>query len=606
MDSLPWILLLLPLASAAAIKLAFARAGNLSALLATFTAAALFAGSLLLLRAGEVHPAPLDWARAGGWSIELAPKVDALAAGMLAVVTAVGLLVHVFSLGYMRDDDGKARYFAGLSLFLFSMTGIVLAGNFLMMYVFWELVGLSSYILIGHWFRRPAAAEAAKKAFLTNRVGDFGFLAGILLLWGAAGTTDFTELAGQAAQGTLGLPGPLLVAALLCLFCGAVGKSAQFPLHVWLPDAMEGPTPVSALIHAATMVAAGVYMLVRVSFLLALPDAHAAASVIAWVGGITSLLAGLMATQQDDIKRVLAYSTVSQLGYMVMAVGLLAAEAAFFHLFTHAFFKALLFLAAGAVIHACHHQQDIWRLGGLAKRMPVTFLTFLAGAAALAALPYVTAGFYSKEAILAAAWEHNKPLFALGAFVALLTPFYMVRVLVVAFLGKARSHEVAEAREVGPVMWVPLVVLGVMSLVAGLPGDSLPAQLVLTERWLPHGHAPAVVLATSIGTLVLGAGLGFVLYRNRDKEPLAIVPFRAKFWFDEIYLAIIRTVQDAVAATLAAIDRHVVDGLICGGSALLARSVGGVFRKLHGGSLQAYSFVIGVGLLLVWWLARTH
>ena len=609
MDILPWILLLLPLASAALLKLVLPRAGHLAALVGTLSAGAMLVLSLVLLKAGPVHPPAFDWIRiadpAFRNSTRMAPTVDSLSAAMTVVVAAIGFFVHMFSLGYMKDDPGQERYFAGLSFFLFSMTGIVLAGNFLMMFVFWELVGVSSYILIGHWFHKDSAAEAAKKAFLTNRIGDFGFMIGILMLWGAAGSTDFVKLAERAAQGMLGLHGPLLTVAVLCLFCGAVGKSAQVPLHVWLPDAMEGPTPVSALIHAATMVAAGVYMLVRVSFLLVLPEAHAAATVIAWVGGITSLLAALLATQQNDIKRVLAYSTLSQLGYMVMAVGLLAAQAAFFHLFTHAFFKALLFLGAGAVIHACHHEQDIWKMGGLSKRMPLTFLTFLAGTAALAAVPYVTAGFYSKEAILGAAWEHNKALFGLAAFVALLTPFYMTRVLVVAFLGQPRDHGAGQAREVSPVMWIPLAVLGVMALIAGFPGKFLPAQWILTEEWYPHEHAPMVVMGVSVGTLIAGAGLGFVLYRGREKDPISVTALRAKFWIDEAYLVLVRVFQDAVASVVAALDRHVVDGVICGGSSLLARGLGGVFRRLQNGSLQAYSFVIGFGLLLVWWIAST-
>jgi NADH-quinone oxidoreductase subunit L len=607
---LPWILLLLPLLSAMVIKFALPRAGGVAALLGTFTTTAMFGISLFLLgHSGEVNPVPFHWLTPGfGKNIDVALQVTPLAKGMMFVVATIGLLVHLFSLGYMKDDAGKARYFAGLSLFMFSMTGIVLAKNFLMMFIFWELVGVSSYILIGHWFHKDSAAEAAKKAFLTNRIGDFGFMAGILLLFGAAGTLDFDELALRAANGTLGLSGGMLTAAVLCLFCGAVGKSAQFPLHVWLPDAMEGPTPVSALIHAATMVAAGVYMLVRISFLIALPDAQTAAQVIAWIGGGTALLAALMATQQNDIKRVLAYSTLSQLGYMVMAVGLFAPQAAFFHLFTHAFFKALLFLGSGAVIYACHHEQDIWKMGGLSKKMPLTFLTFLAGTAALAAVPYVTAGFWSKEAILGAAWEQNHALFWLAGGVAFLTPFYMTRLFVVAFLGKPRGEGASHAHEVPPVMWAPLVALAVAAIVAGF---KMVSGLVLPPDYMPvlfpehHAEGHTMVLGVSIASLVLGAGLGFVLYRGRDTDPLNITLFRRKFFFDEIYNGFIKAAQDGGAAVLNLIDRHLVDGLLVGGVGHMATGLGAAFRRLQSGNLQSYTFIIGLGLILFWWIAAS-
>ncbi len=368
------------------------------------------------------------------FSVPLGLTLDPLSRSMLFMVTGVGALIHIYSLGYMGTDEGKSRYFAGLSLFMFSMLGIVLANNFVMMFIFWELVGVSSYLLIGHWFERPAAADAAKKAFITNRIGDFGFMLGILMVWTATGSLVFADIAAGMAKFTAH-PGYLTVAALL-VFCGAVGKSAQFPLHVWLPDAMEGPTPVSALIHAATMVAAGVYMLVRVGFLI---DASSGAlHVIAWIGTITALLAALMATQQNDIKRILAYSTLSQLGYMVMAVGLASGQAAMFHLFTHAAFKALLFLGAGSVIYVLHHEQDIWQMGGLARRLPITFLTFLVGMLALIGFPGFS-GFFSKDAILLLAYERNPPIFALAAFTALLTAFYMTRLMVVAFFGRPRS-----------------------------------------------------------------------------------------------------------------------------------------------------------------------
>jgi len=325
---------------------------------------------------------------------------------MAVLVSGVGALIHIYSLGYMRDDEGKSRYFAALSLFMFAMLGIVFANNFVMLFIFWELVGFTSYVLIGHWFFRDAAADAANKAFITTRIGDFGFMTGILMIWMATGSVVFAEIAPQMPM--FGGHATFVAIVALLIFCGAVGKSAQFPLHVWLPDAMEGPTPVSALIHAATMVAAGVYMLVRVAFII--QASQTALLIVAWIGTITAVMSALIATQQNDIKRILAYSTLSQLGYMVMAVGLASDEAAMFHLFTHAFFKALLFLAAGSIIVMLHHEQNIWKMGGLRRRLPITFVTFGAGALALNGCPPFS-GFFSKDAILAIAWEHNPAFF---------------------------------------------------------------------------------------------------------------------------------------------------------------------------------------------------
>src|SRR3954467_13576391 len=360
MSALPWFILLLPLVAAAVIALVTKAWPGLSAFISVTAALAGFAMSCAVFATAGLQPFELTW-------LDLKPilyvpigfVLDALSRTMLLIVPAGGALIHVYSLGYMRDDPSKARYFASLAFFMFSMLGIVVANNFVMMFIFWELVGVSSYLLIGHWFEKASAAEAAKKAFLTNRIGDFGFMLGILMAWVATGSVVFSEMHQQLARIT-SYPDYLSIAALL-IFCGAVGKSAQFPLHVWLPDAMEGPTPISALIHAATMVAAGVYMLVRVGFIFT-PDAL---TVIAWIGGFTALLAALIAVQQNDIKRILAYSTLSQLGYMVMAVGLGGPSSAIYHLTTHAFFKALLFLGAGSVIYALHHQQDIWAMGRL-------------------------------------------------------------------------------------------------------------------------------------------------------------------------------------------------------------------------------------------------
>ena len=560
------------------------------------------------------------WASAGGegsivnigswidlgkdFQINISFKINQLATGMMLVVTFIGALVHIFSLAYMKDDDGKARYFGALSLFMFSMTGIVLADNLAMMFIFWELVGVSSYLLIGHWHQKNSAADAAKKAFLTNRIGDFGFMIGILLLWKATGSLSFDEIAAilgpEGDPNTAALSGGWLTAAILCLFCGAVGKSAQLPLHVWLPDAMEGPTPVSALIHAATMVAAGVYMMVRLSFLLELPDAATAAHVIAWIGAITALFAALCATQQNDIKKVLAYSTLSQLGYMIMAVGLLAKEAAFFHLFTHAFFKALLFLGSGAVIYACHHEQDIWKMGGLAKKMPKTALTFFIGTAALIAVPFVTSGWFSKEAILHAAHAHGGAFFWIGVFTAFFTSFYMTRLCVVAFLGKPRDHGADHAHEVPMVMLAPLLILAVPSLIGGF---SIFAERFLSLGHGDHGHASAVPMIASITVLLAGVGLGFVTYKGRDTDPIRLGFLANKFYIDELYAKLVAVFQDAVAKVSQYADILLIDGLGVRGVSGLAAVFGSGFRRLQGGSLQAYGFLFGFGVIVLLFLA---
>src|SRR6267142_1135718 len=435
-ELLPWFVLFLPLAAAVIITLFTRRDRELSAGLSIGAVVAGFILSVIFVSWAGWQPAnpesTVNWLSIGDLSVQFGLRLDPLSLLMMLIVTGVASAIHVYSWGYMRDDSGFSRYFACLSLFTFSMLGIVLANNFVELFIFWELVGVSSYLLIGFWFERSAAADAGKKAFITNRLGDFGFLLGILLVWATLGSLNFEVLLKQLSINPQAL-GSLATVAGLLIFCGAMGKSAQFPLHVWLPDAMEGPTPVSALIHAATMVAAGVYMLCRVFFLLSVPGSQAL-EVIAWIGGFTSLLAALIAVQQNDVKRILAYSTLSQLGYMVMAVGLHGPGPAMFHLTTHAFFKALLFLGAGSVIVALHHEQDIWKMGGLRRKMPVTFWTFLFGTLALCGVPPFS-GFYSKDAILAQALHaRNYPLFALAVFVAVLTTFYMFRVFFVVFL----------------------------------------------------------------------------------------------------------------------------------------------------------------------------
>ncbi|MEP4079322.1 NADH-quinone oxidoreductase subunit L [Haloferula sp.] len=599
---MPWLLLLLPLLAAIANQLYLKRNAFIASMVSTGSAVVTFIASLILLGI-DASPAPFHWITVGDFTVDISIKLDQLSKGMMIVVTGVGMLVHIFSLAYMADDSAKARYFTGLSLFMFSMTGIVLAGNFIMTFIFWELVGLSSYLLIGHWYQKDSAADAAKKAFLVNRIGDFGFMVGILLLFGLTGTFVFDEMGSGLAAFAAANPeivGSLLGVAILCVFCGAVGKSAQMPLHVWLPDAMEGPTPVSALIHAATMVAAGVYMLFRVQLSLGeVAFEGFAGHTIAWIGGITALCAALMATQQDDIKRVLAYSTLSQLGYMVMAVGLIAGEAGMFHLFTHAWFKALLFLGSGAVIYACHHEQNIWKMGGLRKKMPITSFTFAIGTAALIAVPFVTSGFYSKEEILAAAYGKNKALFGIAVFVAFLTTFYMTRAFVVAFLGKARSDNADHAKEVGPLMFVPLLVLAALAIGSAWLTGPLSA---IDPRAHHHGHVDGhyLILGCSIGALILGLALGFILYNGKDKDPVSIPLFRNRFYLDTFYeKGIVKYLQDALAAIIHFIDEFLINGILVGGSGRLAETFGNIFRRVQNGNLQGYAFAIGLGVILV-------
>ncbi len=597
--NLAWILLFLPLVVAAANQLVLKKTG-LAPIVSVASSVVTFVLAMLLL--GKNETANFAWATIGDFSINIGIKLDQLSTGMMMVVTGVGMLVHIFSLAYMKDDDAKARYFTGLSLFMFSMTGIVLADNFVMTFIFWELVGLSSYLLIGHWYQKDSAADAAKKAFLCNRVGDFGFMAGILMLWGITGHLAFDGMksgieAYQAANPAIAAG--VISAAVLFIFCGAIGKSAQLPLHVWLPDAMEGPTPVSALIHAATMVAAGVYMLFRLQFSLGFDvfEGLQASAVIAWTGGLTALVAALMATQQDDIKRVLAYSTLSQLGYMVMAVGLVAGEAGMFHLFTHAWFKALLFLGSGAVIYACHHEQDIWKMGGLLKKMPITGITFAIGFAALIAVPF-TSGFFSKEQILEAAHQKQPLLFWIAAAVAVLTPFYMTRLFVVAFLGKPKSKNADHAHEVGPLMFGPLVLLAILGLIAGFPfiaAKFAPAYLQ-PEHLIHFG----TVTNVSIAALIIGVVSGFVLYAGKEKDPLSIPLLQNRFYIDGIYdNFLVRYFQDAFSAIIAFFDEFIINGLIVGGLSRAAESFGNIFRKVQSGSLQGYAFAFGLGVILV-------
>jgi len=610
--ALPWIILFTPLISALLILFVTKGSRTISGYVSVGAVLiSLLASLVIFMRPDPEGFNQFSWLYFPNlFHVNIGVTIDRLSKAMLLVVTTVGSLVHIFSLGYMAEDKGKSRYFAGLSLFMFSMLGIVLASNFVMMFIFWELVGVSSYILIGHWFNKDSASAAANKAFITNRLGDFGFMLGILMIWAGYNTIDFGPLRSVIEHGDhsavtiqatpffhhqlfhIASPSQLyLTIATLLIFCGAVGKSAQFPLHVWLPDAMEGPTPVSALIHAATMVAAGVYMLCRVSFLVqASPEAQ---NVIAWIGTITAVLAALMATQQNDIKRILAYSTLSQLGYMVLAVGLTGHDAAMFHLFTHAFFKALLFLGSGAVIYAMHHEQDIWKMGALQKKMPVTFITFLIATLALTGCPGLS-GFFSKETILSAAYEHNRIIFWLALGTAFLTAFYMFRLVAVVFFAPAKSDHVDHAHEVPSVMTIPLVILCVLSVVAGYP---FLADKFLT---LPPETGFGFVTLLAVGAFAIGAGIAFVLYKGRKQDPISIPLFANKFYIDEAYAFLIKWTQDLLAGYTAWFDRWVLDfGIVRWVFAGGTYSVGLVLRFLQIGNLQAYAFIFGAGVIAI-------
>jgi NADH-quinone oxidoreductase subunit L len=639
LDALPWLILFLPLLAAGIITLFTLRDRKVSATLSISAVAIGFACTILFIAvngwtSGEVS---LNWLDLGALQVEFGLKLDRLSLMMLLIVTGVGGAIHIYSAGYMHDDPGYSRYFACLSLFTFSMLGLVLSNNFIQLFVFWELVGVSSYLLIGFWFEKPSAADAAKKAFLTNRLGDFGFMLGILIVWATLGSLHFGAIAWKLKTNPAAL-GTIASLAGLLIFCGAVGKSAQFPLHVWLPDAMEGPTPVSALIHAATMVAAGVYMLCRTFFLLDIPGSHAL-EVVAWIGGITALLAALIAVQQNDIKRILAYSTLSQLGYMVMGVGLTAPEAGMFHLTTHAFFKALLFLGAGSVIIALHHEQDIWKMGGLRKKMPVTYWTFMAGTLALAGV-WPLSGFFSKDAILAAAQHHSPPLFVLGVAVAALTTFYMFRLVFVAFLGERRtgvapvsdSKEAAQAEHEslrqarrlsyephespGVMIW-PLRILAVFSVLGGVIGiEALFGEMFKSGAEHPHGllaqlvypfqHAP-LAAASGLAAFGLGVFTAWTLYAKAKEDPLpeklGVLArwMRDRFYFDEFYEATFIRAHDFLAAVADWIDRWIVEGfcigLVRGGTDLTGRAL----RLVQTGNLQTYAFLFVLGVAVVLW-----
>jgi len=619
-----FLVLLLPLASAVVIALFFRRAAAVAATISIVTAFAIAVIAIILALHGERFDWSMPWLKLGGFTFAIGFNFDDLAALMLVIVGVVGLCVHVFSLGYMHDDGARGRYFGGLSIFMFSMIGIVLADNLFMMFIFWELVGFSSWLLINHYLDRPAPPEAAKKAFIVNRVGDFGFLLGMVWCYEQFGTTNLGEL--EELLGANGAPA-IAVGIPLLLFCGAVGKSAQMPLHVWLPDAMEGPTPVSALIHAATMVAAGIYMLCRINVLM-VPEAL---QVIMWVGVATALYAALCAVTQSDIKKVLAYSTLSQLGYMVAAFGLgsiavthtegtqiekhvyaVGAGAAMFHLTTHAFFKALLFLGSGSVILGCHHEQDIFKMGGLRKRMPLTFITFTTGVLAISGMPGL-AGFFSKDAILALAYlQENTPVLVLLALTAVLTAFYMVRMWKLVFLGDARSEAAEHAHESGLSVTAPLVVLAILSIIGGygffytniFGGAFSDIHDLVPEA--PEENA-RFILGLSIAVMALGALAAFFFYRPAPQDTLAqkspglfgaLAALKASF--DRLYDYYVAKVQQRFAMLLNFLEQIFLAGVIVRGLAGLVGLFGLGARALHVGNANAYAYWFLLGVVALW------
>jgi NADH-quinone oxidoreductase subunit L len=539
------------------------------------------------------------WIRLRPLAIDFGAILDPLSILMLLVVTGVGSAIFIYSLGYMKDDPSFPRFFACLAFFAFSMIGIVIANNFIQLFMFWELVGLSSYLLIGFWYEKPSAADAGVKAFVVNRVADFGFLCGIILLWSVSDLgTGRSFLFSHLSQVVPQLDKTLLHTIALLIFCGVVGKSAQVPLHVWLPDAMEGPTPVSALIHAATMVAAGIYLLCRVFFLFdAMPETL---SIVAYVGGITAFLAATLAVTENDIKKILAYSTVSQLGYMVMALGLGGNIAGMYHLTTHAFFKALLFLGAGSVIYALHHEQDIWKMGGLLKTMPVTGWTFLIGTLALCGI-FPLSGFWSKDEILVLAASHNILLYWAGTLTAGLTAFYMGRVLWIAFLGEGKHSGAHPVHESPFVMTGPLIFLAILSLTGGFLG--IPRFLHATE------HAEFNLNVAMFSTFVAIAGLwgSYLVYGKRPShDPMekklgpVYLLLKNKYFFDSLYRWYVDQVQQRVAGLFYLFEKYLIVRLGIHGITWTAKSSGRILRYLQTGAVQVYAliFVLGVTYLI--------
>jgi NADH-quinone oxidoreductase subunit L len=546
--------------------------------------------------------------------IDLGVLLDPISVMMLVVISTVSLMVHIYSLGYMKGEKGFERFFAFLSLFSFSMLGLVLATNIFQMYIFWELVGVSSYLLIGFYYQKPSAVRASKKAFIVTRFADMGFLIGILILSYTTKTFDFisltdpngTAITQGAGIGFLGLS--VMTWSMIFVYMGGVGKSAMFPFHIWLPDAMEGPTPVSALIHAATMVVAGVYLVARM-FPIYVISAPAALEVVAWVGAFSSLFAAIIACTQTDIKRILAYSTMSQIGYMMLALGVsgygghegLGYMASMFHLFTHAMFKALLFLGAGAIIHAVHSNY-FTDMGGLRKYLPITHITFLIACLTIAGIPPFS-GFYSKDEILAAAFHHNKVLFAIEYAVAGLTAFYMFRLYFNIFWGK-ETHYNHTPHEAPATMTIPLIVLAIGSVFSGfIPFN----ELVTSDGKVFETELEWIVAIPSVLIGLAGIGIAFIMYKKESSIPDRLAAtFKYsykwaynKFYMDELYLFVTKKVIFRYISTpIAWFDRHVVDGTM-NTIASVTQVASFRIRGFQSGQLQKYGFVFVSGAVLL-------
>ncbi len=617
-----WLIFLLPLGSFVIIALFLRPFFNHKPRLGGYVTIASLMGSLglsiwalieVMAAPGHSLPIPdINWVIIeGGITIHLGLIMDQLTAVMLIVVTGVSLMVQIYSQGYMHGDAGYHRYFAFMSLFTASMLGLVLADNLLLVYVFWEMVGLCSYLLIGFWFHKPSAANAAKKAFIVTRLGDFGFLAAILLIFFNTGTLDIGELHSMAITGALA--GTTLTWAAIGIFSGAVGKSAQFPLHTWLPDAMEGPTPVSALIHAATMVAAGVFLVARTFPLFS--HSTEALTTVAVVGGFTAIFAASMGLVMTDIKRVLAYSTISQLGYMMLGLGAGGIAIGIFHLFNHAFFKALLFLGAGSVNHATG-TFDMREMGGLRKFMPWTYATFLIASISIAGI-WPLAGFWSKDEILATSLENQPILFVLAMITVFMTAFYMFRVVFMTFGGDYRgggAEAHGQPHESPPVMVMPMVVLAILAVVSGF-WNVTGAFGEFMGHGQTHSFAEGFfgILSHSLPwiSLIL-AGLGILLayaiysakWLSAERIGAMFKPlynlFLHKYWFDELYekLFVGRVLVRGFFAGLQGFDSYGVDGAV-NGVANGAMATGKAIRKAHSGQLQLYGLFIGIGILAI-------
>jgi NADH-quinone oxidoreductase subunit L len=558
------------------------------------------------------------WIRAGSFNADLSFQFDPLSAVMALVVTGVGFLIHVYSVGYMAHDKGYTRYFTYLNLFTFAMLILVLSSNMILMFVGWEGVGLCSYLLIGFWFEKHSAASAGKKAFIVNRIGDAGFILGILFIFLAVGSSEFTAI-NKAISGGLITQGLATLAAIL-LFVGAAGKSAQLPLYVWLPDAMEGPTPVSALIHAATMVTAGVYMVARMNLLYTFSGT--AGNIVALVGALTAIFAATMALTQNDIKRVLAYSTISQLGYMFIGCGVGAYAASIFHLYTHAFFKSLLFLAAGSVMHALSGELDMRKMGGLRKYLPWTYPTFLIGAIAISGVPFLS-GFFSKDAILTHAYAQGQYfIWALGLAGAILTAFYMFRLIFLTFHGAERLNPEAKhhLHESPKVMTIPLAILAFFSVIAGYIGLPvvLGKKVNLFQNFLEPVIKPAseghlsmsmewTLILISVVVALLGIYIAYVFYLKKPAIPHDIVRrfpgiyklLYNKYYVDEIYNAVI--VNPLVKGSEIVYDHFdlaVIDGAL-NGSASATGFFGRILSTLQTGFVKDYALVFLLGAVII-------